>query len=124
MIFIDSQCPTCHGEGCDQCHGTGMVGSVSGVYVSPPPPNPESFAGVLRIWRLKNGRTFRELSFETGILPSSISEIENGLRYPTEEQKSKLEEIMMISTDVTNQYNIKNHCLEMKDDTNKNTSTT
>ena len=95
MIFIDRQCPACHGSGCDECHGTGMIGSVSGVdVVPPPPPKPQSFAGVLRVWRLKNGRTFREVSTETGILPGTLSEIENGRRELSEEQRKKIEELI------------------------------
>ena len=94
MIFIDRQCPTCHGEGCTDCHGTGMIGSVSGVDVHTPQPEPDSFAERMRAWRLKNGRTFRELSAETGILPGTLSEIENSRREPTEEQRKKIEELM------------------------------
>ena len=92
MIFLDLQCLTCHGHGCAKCHGTGMVGSVIDVYV--PTPEPDSFAENLRAWRLKNGRTFRELSAETGILPGTLSEIENGRREPTLNQIIKLEELM------------------------------
>ena len=70
MIFIDRQCPFCHGEGCAECHGTGMIGSVSGVDVPMPQPEPDSFGERMRAWRLEHGRTFRELSADTGILPS------------------------------------------------------
>lgn len=94
MIFLDRQCPACDGNGCYQCHGTGMVGSVSGVDVHTPQPEPDSFGEHMRAWRLKNGRTFRELSAETGILPGTLSEIENGRREPTEEQRKKIEELM------------------------------
>lgn len=94
MIFIDRQCPTCHGHGCAKCHGTGMVGSVSGVDVATPTPDPDSFAERMRAWRLEHGRTFREVSTETGILPGTLSEIENGRREPTEEQRKKIEEFM------------------------------
>ena len=34
MIFIDRQCPSCHGNGCTKCHGTGMIGSANDVHVS------------------------------------------------------------------------------------------
>ena len=94
MIFLDRQCPACHGEGCAECHGTGMVGSASEVHVSTPWPEPNSFAERMRAWRLEHGRTFRELSAETGILPGTLSEIENGRREPSEEQRKIIEEIM------------------------------
>lgn len=94
MIFIDRQCPDCHGEGCDQCHGTGMIGSMSDMPVSMSRPEPNSFAERMRAWRLAHGRTFRELSAETGILPGTLSEIENSRREPTEEQREKIEELM------------------------------
>ena len=94
MIFIDRQCPTCHGEGCTDCHETGMIGRVSGVDVHTPQPEPDSFAERMRAWRLKNGRTFRELSAETGILPSVLSGIEDGRRMPTEEERAQLEDLM------------------------------
>lgn len=92
MIFLDRQCPTCHGHGCAKCHGTGMIGDVRDVDV--PTPEPDSFAENLRAWRLKNGRTFRELSAETGILPSVLSGIEDGRRMPTEEERKIIEEII------------------------------
>lgn len=94
MIFLDRQCPFCHGEGCAECHDTGMIGSVSVVHVHTPHPEPNSFAERMRAWRLKNGRTFRELRAETGILPGTLSEIENSRREPTEEQRKKIEELM------------------------------
>lgn len=94
MIFIDRQCPACHGSGCDECHGTGMIGSMSDVYVSTPRPEPNGFAERMRVWRLKHGRTFSELSAETGILPSALSGIEDGRRMPTEEQRKRIEEVM------------------------------
>lgn len=94
MIFLDRQCPFCHGEGCAECHGTGMIGSVSGVDVPIPQPEPDGFAENMRAWRLEHGRTFRQLSAETGILPSVLSGIENGRREPTEEQRKKIEELI------------------------------
>lgn len=94
MIFLDRQCPACHGDGCAECHGTGMVSSMGDVHVPTPHPEPNSFAERLRAWRLEHGRTFRELSAETGILPSVLSEIEDGRREPTEEQRRKIEEVM------------------------------
>lgn len=94
MIFLDRQCPACHGDGCTECHGTGMIGRVSGVEVPTPTPEPDSFAERMREWRLEHGRTFRELSAETGILPGTLSEIENGRREPTLNQIIKLEELM------------------------------
>ena len=97
MIFLDQRCPTCHGHGCPECHGTGMIGSMSGVDVHTPQPEPDSFAENLRAWRLAHGRTFRELSTQTGILPSVLSGIEDGRRDPTEEQRKKIEEVMRCS---------------------------
>ena len=94
MIFIDRQCPFCHGEGCAECHGTGMIGSVSGVDVPMPQPEPDSFGERMRAWRLEHGRTFRELSADTGILPSVISRIEDGKRMPTEEERARLEKFI------------------------------
>lgn len=94
MIFIDRQCPACHGDGCTECNGTGIIGSVIGVDVPTPQPEPDSFDERMRAWRLEHGRTFRELSAETGILPGTLSEIENSRREPTEEQRKKIEELM------------------------------
>lgn len=98
MIFIDRKCPACHGEGCAECHGTGMIGGVSGEYHVPKIPKPTEFSCTMRIWRLKNGCTFRELSTETGILPGTLSEIECGRRKPTEDQRIKIEEVMQWKT--------------------------
>ena len=94
MIFLDRQCPTCNGEGCERCHGTGMVGGVSDVHVTTPQQEPNSFSERMRTWRLEHGRTFRELSIETGILPSVISEIENGRREATQDERLRLEDCM------------------------------
>ena len=94
MIFLDRQCPACDGNGCYQCHGTGMVGSVSDMPVSMSRPEPNSFTESMREWRLEHGRTFRELSADTGILPSVLSGIEDGRRDPTEEQRKKIENLM------------------------------
>ncbi len=94
MIFIDRQCPTCHGKGCAECHGTGMIGGMSDVYVSTPRTEQDSFGERMRAWRLEHGRTFRELSAETGILPSVLSGIEDGRRMPTEKQRKKIKEVM------------------------------
>lgn len=97
MIFLDRQCPACHGDGCTECQGTGMVGSVGDMPVSMSRPEPCSFAECMRAWRLEHGRTFRELSAETGILPSVLSGIEDGRQMPTEEQRKKIEEVMRCS---------------------------
>lgn len=94
MIFIDRQCPACHGKGCTTCHGTGMIGSVNDVEVPTPTPEPDDFAESMRAWRLEHGRTYRELSADTGILPSVLSGIEDGRRAPTEEQRKKIENLM------------------------------
>lgn len=94
MIFLDRQCSSCHGKGCKECHGTGMIGGVIGVDVHTPQPEPDSFAERMRTWRLERGRTFRELSAETGILPGTLSEIEIGRKEPTEEQRRILEELI------------------------------
>lgn len=94
MIFLDRRCPTCNGEGCERCHGTGMVGGVSDVHVTTPQQEPNSFSERMRAWRLEHGRTFRELSTETGILPGVLSEIEKGRREPTEEQRKRIENLM------------------------------
>lgn len=94
MIFLDRQCHACHGNGCDQCHGTGMIGSVSGVDVHTLRPEPNSFGEHMRAWRLEHGRTFRELSADTGILPSVLSRIEDGKRMPTEEERARLEKFI------------------------------
>ena len=112
MIFIDRQCPACHGHGCAQCHGTGMIGCVNmkdmplwrhkegkirhahkmrGCLT---PIDIITFGFYLRCWRLDRGYTLRELSAKTGILPGTLSEIENGRREPTEEQRKKIEEFM------------------------------
>lgn len=94
MIFLDRQCPVCHSEGCTECHDTGMIGSVNDVHVSTPRPEPDDFAEGMRAWRLEHGRTYRELSAATGILPSVLSGIEDGRRAPTEEQRKKIENLM------------------------------
>lgn len=93
MIFIDRRCPSCHGHGCAQCHGTGMIGSVALCACAHAAAEPDSFAECMRAWRLAHGRTFRELSAKTGILPGTLSEIENGRRDPTDEQRKKIENL-------------------------------
>ena len=97
MIFIDRQFPARHGTGCTTCHGPGMIGSVNDVHVSTPRPDPDDFAESMRAWRLEHGRTLRELSTETGILPGTLSEIENGRIEPTEEQRKIIEDVMRCS---------------------------
>ena len=94
MIFVDRQCPTCHGNGCEQCRGTGSVGTCDESNRNVPTPIPTEFGIAMRAWRLEHGMTFRELGAETGILPSVLSEIENGMREPTDEQRRTLKEIM------------------------------
>ena len=94
MIFIDRQCSACNGNGCEQCHGTGTVGNCEEPGQIVPTPVPTEFDDALRTWRLKHGMTFRELGAETDIPPSVLSEIENGRRAPTEEQRRVLEEVM------------------------------
>ena len=93
LVFIDHQCPACRGKGCEMCSGTGSIGgSIDIPDISV--PGPTSFGRRLRAWRLAHGRTFRELSAETGILPSVLSGIEDGRRWPTEEQRKKIENLM------------------------------
>lgn len=94
MIFIDRQCPSCHGTGCEQCHGTGTAGSCEETDQQLTTPVPTEFGDALRAWRLKRGRTFRELGKEIGIPPSVLSEIEIGRREPTEEQRLALEDVV------------------------------
>ena len=112
MIFIDRQCPTCNGNGCEQCHGTGMIGDVNMKDVPLwkhkegkiryahkkrgclTPLDIITFGFPLKCWRIDRGYTFRELGAKTGIPPSVLSEIEIGRREPTEEQRRVLEEIM------------------------------
>lgn len=112
MIFLDRQCPSCHGKGCAACHGTGMIGSINmkdtllwkhkegkirhahkkrGCLT---PIDIITLGFSLRCWRFDRGYTFRELSAMTGIAPSTLSEIENGRREPSEEQRKKIEELM------------------------------
>jgi len=71
-----------------------MIGGVCVVEVSTPTPEPYGFAESMRAWRLEHGRTYRELSADTGILPSGLSGIEDGRRMPTEEERARLEELM------------------------------
>ena len=94
MIFIDRQCSACNGNGCEQCQGTGTVGSCEEPGQSVPTPIPTEFGDGLRAWRLEHGKTFHELGAETDIPPSVLSEIEIGRREPTPEQRRVLEEIM------------------------------
>lgn len=112
MIFLDRQCHACNGKGCSECHGTGIVGGVNmkdmplwkhkegkirhghkkrGCLT---PIDIITFGFSLRCWRLDRGFTFSELSAKTGILPGTLSEIENGRREPTEEQRRILEELI------------------------------
>lgn len=93
LVFIDHQCPACRGKGCEMCSGTGSIGGSIDI-PDIPIPKPTPFGRRLRAWRLEHGRTFRELSAETGILPSVLSGIEDGRRMPTEEQRKKIEEFM------------------------------
>lgn len=95
MIFVDRQCPACHGKGCKLCHGTGIISSFTeGVYMSKPHVENCGFADRLRAWRLYKGLTHRELAVKLGLSPGTLSEIENGRREPTEEQREKIEEVM------------------------------
>lgn len=94
MIFLDRQCPACHGHGCAKCHAANHPRTVALCACAHAAAEPDSFAECMRAWRLAHGRTFRELSAETGILPGTLSEIENGRRDPTEEQRKKIEEFM------------------------------
>lgn len=99
LILFDEECPSCRGRGhirgraCPVCHGTGSIGGPMHI-PDIPVPEPTPFGRRLRAWRLEHGRTFRELSAEIGILPGTLSEIENGRREPTEEQRKKIEELM------------------------------
>ena len=99
MILIDCACPKCRGRGyvknkaCENCRGTGSVGGtidMPGYQL----PTPTPFGIKLREWRLAMGYTFRLLSQNVGIKPGVLSEIENGRREPTEEERARLEEFM------------------------------
>lgn len=100
MIFSDRLCTSCHGEGCELCHGTGIIGNTETEQMKPEElmeflfPSPTEFGIYLREWRLSNGKTFRELSAETGITPGTLSEIEIGRREPTEGQRKIIEAII------------------------------
>lgn len=93
LVFIGYQCPACRGKGCKRCSGTGSIGGSIDI-PDIPVPEPTPFGRRLRAWRLEHGRTFRELCAEAGILPGTLSEIENGRREPTLNQIIKLEELM------------------------------
>lgn len=94
LVFIDHRCPACRGKGCEMCSGTGSIGgSIDIPDIPVPGPTPTPLGRRLRAWRLEHGRTFRELSLETGIKPSELAGIENG-RKPLEEQRIILEELI------------------------------
>ena len=93
LVFIGYQCPACRGKGCERCSGTGSIGGSIDI-PDIPVLEPTPFGRRLRAWRLEHGRTFRELSAETGILPGTLSEIEIGRKEPTEEQRIILEELI------------------------------
>lgn len=98
MTFIECECPFCNGTGCTECNGTGIVGKMSGEELSKFLfPTPTEFGLSLRKWRLEQGYTFRQLSELVGISPGTLSEIENGRREPTDEQRKKIEEVMRSS---------------------------
>ena len=94
MIFVDRQCPTCHGNGCEQCRGTGSVGTCDESNRNVPTPVQTEFGAALTAWRLIHNITFRDLSQLVGIPPGTLSEIESGRREPTEEQRRKIKEVM------------------------------
>lgn len=93
LVFIGYQCPACRGKGCKRCSGTGSIGGSIDI-PDIPVPEPTPFGRRLRAWRLEHEHTFRQLSQLVGILPGTLSEIENGRREPTLEQIIKLEELM------------------------------
>lgn len=89
MAFVDFACPACNGRGCPTCQGMGMAGAC--VEMSDIPlPEPSPWASDLRAWRVARGLTCREMSAMSGLGAARLSELENGLREPTDGEKSIL----------------------------------
>lgn len=90
-VFIDRRCPHCNGEGCLSCYGSGIVGSFE--YAPDIPRNGDKeFGNRLRKTRERRLISISELAAMLNSTPSCISEIELGIRMPTEKQWEKLEE--------------------------------
>lgn len=93
LVFVDRECSVCAGEGCDHCQGTGVQGQC----VEMPDirlPEPSPWARSLRKWRRAAGLTWKNLGEMAGIRVARLSELENGLREPTDAEKKVLDACM------------------------------
>lgn len=91
--FIDRRCPTCNGNGCDVCHGVGLVGSyepAQDIHLT----DPSAWADSVRKFRERSGLSTRAIGEQVGLTPSQWSEIERGLNQPTDEQRAAIDAMM------------------------------
>ena len=93
FIFIDERCPDCNGDGCEKCRGTGIVGHMEHSDKMIAGRHTE-FGERIRQWRLGNRLTFFEMGLLVGVLPGQLSEIENGRRKPSEQQRRAIEDLI------------------------------
>lgn len=86
IAFYDGICPKCSGDGCNDCNGMGSVGW-TGPAIELPKTQPTVWSRNLFRRRGKARVSLRQLGEATGILPSRLSELEQGFPHvPTEDE--------------------------------------
>lgn len=94
MIFLDYIHEACNGEGCEECHGSGMVGEIISSSEAPVVAKQRldllPFALDMQAARREPRITLRELSTATGIQASRLSEIEHAQLEPTVKEKIRI----------------------------------
>lgn len=100
MIFVDYIHQSCDGEGCEECNGTGLVGECLSSNQLPPEIKQLlgclPFAMDMQDARIPHRITLRKLSEKTGIGAARLSEIEHAHVSPTEDEKIKIQEALVI----------------------------
>lgn len=88
IIFVDSVCPACGGDGCEKCDHYGTVGHCEEREIKLPTPTPWSrwFGAKKVAARL----TLAALHKRTGIEIARLSSLHNGTETPTDEEKTKI----------------------------------
>lgn len=98
--FVDRKCNTCNGMGelgygsktriCPECQGTGTIGSYEEVPAIQYDGDKE-FGKLLRMTRVRRMISVSELAALLKCKVSRISEIECGLKMPTDKERENLE---------------------------------